>query len=216
VVMKINADMIGHLREDQVFVFGTRTAKGLRRLVTQGNVTTDLAVDFSWELKANSDHHPFFARDVPVLMLHTGLNEFYHRPIDQAHRINHQGSQRVARLMFAIACQLANSDSVPAFRPLSRSERPSDLVELERPMPPRTPRLGVSLAADQNAPDQIVLTRVFAGLPADQAGLRPGDVLLRFAEAAVEDVPSLLMRVLKVESPTLVGSSGIIVAGFRW
>lgn len=204
VVMKINADMIGHLREDQVFVFGTRTARGLRRLVSHGNVNTDLTVDFSWDLKANSDHHPFFAREVPVLMLHTGLHEFYHRPIDQSHRINHQGSQRVARLMFAIAYQLAHSDSVPEFRSLSRSERPSDLVELERPLPARTPRLGVSLAADQNAPDQIVLTRVFAGLPADHAGLRPGDVLLRFADAAVEDVPSLLMRVLKVESPTSV------------
>jgi hypothetical protein len=204
VVMKINADMIGHLREEQVFVFGTRTATGLRRLVSHENVHTDLAVDFPWELKANSDHHPFFARDVPVLMLHTGLNDFYHRPLDQAHRINHQGSQQVARLMFAIAYQLANSDAAPEFRPASRLERPSDLVELERPLPARTPRLGVSLAADQNDPDRIMLTQVFAGLPADHAGLRPGDVLLRFADAAVKDVPSLLMRVLKAESPTSV------------
>lgn len=204
VVMKINADMIGHLREDQVFIFGTRTATGLRRLVSHGNVNTDLVVDFSWELKANSDHHPFFARDVPVLMLHTGLHEFYHRPTDQAHRINHQGSQQVARLMFAIAYQVAQNDRAPEFRPLSRSERPSDRVELERPLPPRTPRLGVSLAADSNDPDQIVLTQVLAGLPADHAGLRRGDVLLRFADAAVTDVPSLLMRVLKVESPTSV------------
>ncbi len=204
VVMKINADMIGHLREDQVFVFGTRTATGLRRLVSHGNVNTDLALDFSWELKANSDHHPFFAREVPVLMMHTGLHEFYHRPTDQAHRINHQGAQRVARLMFAIAYQLAHGDPVPEFRPLSRSEGPSDRVELERPSPPRGPRLGVSLAADQDDSDRIVLTQVLAGLPAERAGLRRGDVLLRFADAAVEDVPSLLTRVLQVESPTSV------------
>jgi hypothetical protein len=204
VVLKINADMIGHLRENRVFVFGTRTARGLRRLISHCNERTDLTLDFSWELKANSDHYPFFAREVPVLMFHTGLHEFYHRPTDEAHRINHHGSEQVAQLLFALAHEVANQDSVPRFRPYSRAERPEHLADLERPVTSRQPRLGVSLAQNESDPPEIVLSHVFAGFPADQAGLQRGDVLLRFADRPVLDLESLLIHVLKADSPTTI------------
>jgi hypothetical protein len=204
VVLKINADMIGHLRDNQVFVFGTRTAPGLRRLVSHANRQTDLTLDFSWELKANSDHHSFFAREVPVLMLHTGLHDFYHRPIDEAHRINHHGNQQVARLLFTIAHEVANKDSVPKFRPFSYSERPENLADLERPLAPRPPRLGVTLGHNDAEPSEVLLTHVYSGLPADRAGLERGDVLLSFADHRVLDVESLLIHVLQAESPAMV------------
>ena len=204
VVLKINADMIGYLRESQVFVFGTRTAQGLRRLVSQANTHTDLTLDFSWELKANSDHHSFFAREVPVLMLHTGLHDFYHRPIDDAHRINHEGNQQVARLLFTIAHQVANKDSVPGFRPFSRSERPEHLADLERPLAPRPPRLGVTLGYNDAEPPEVLLRHVYPGLPADRAGLQRGDVLLSFADHQVLDIESLLIHVLQAQSPAMV------------
>ncbi|MCL4201988.1 MAG: M20/M25/M40 family metallo-hydrolase [Pirellulaceae bacterium] len=204
VVMKINADMIGHLRGNQVTIYGTRSSRGLRRLVSQCNTSTDLTLDFTWELKANSDHYSFFDREIPVLMLHTGLNEFYHRPIDDAHRINHDGSQSVARLLFAITHELANQDDLPAFRPSARSERPEHLVELERPAPPRPPRLGVTLATNGSESREIVLSHVYPGLPADRAGLKPGDVLLSFAGQPMSTIESLLAQVVRTESPATV------------
>ena len=204
VVMKINADMIGHLRGNQVMIYGTRTSPGLRRLVSQSNTRTDLTLDFSWELKANSDHYSFVDRGIPVLMLHTGLNEFYHRPIDEAHRINHDGSQSVARLLFAIAHEVANQEDIPSFRPSARSERPEQLVELERPAAPRPPRFGVTLGTSDAESREVLLSHVFPGLPADRAGLKRGDVLLSFAGQRVSSIESLLVQVVKAESPAAV------------
>ncbi len=80
VVMAFNVDMIGRLRGNSVHVFGTRTARGLRRWASEANQLTDLLIDFSWELKANSDQFSFVERRIPTLMLHTGLHDEWHRP----------------------------------------------------------------------------------------------------------------------------------------
>ncbi len=201
VVFALNADMIGHLRDNRVMVYGTRTSAGLRKLASECNTMTDLVLDFTWELKGNSDHHSFVVREIPVLMLHTGLHDDYHRPSDDAHRINHDGSQQVARLLFAIAHELANTSDAREFRRQARSEKPEDLVELERPAPPRPPRLGVTLGHRESETPGVYLKHVFPGLPADRAGLKQGDVLLSFAGHEVVDVQQLLVDVLGAESP---------------
>jgi hypothetical protein len=145
-----------------------------------------------------------FCSRSPVLMLHTGLHDFYHRPIDDAHRINHEGNQQVARLLFTIAHEVANKNSVPGFRPFSRSERPEHLADLERPLAPRPPRLGVTLGYNDAEPPEVLLRHVYPGLPADRAGLQRGDVLLSFADHQVLDIESLLIHVLQAQSPATV------------
>ena len=69
----MNMDMVGRLRDHKLTVFGSRTLPGSRRLVSEQNDGSPLSIDFSWEIKANSDHHPFFVHGIPYLMPHTGL-----------------------------------------------------------------------------------------------------------------------------------------------
>lgn len=198
-VFVLNADMIGHLRDQRVMVYGTRTSPGLRKMVSLCNPLTDLLLDFTWDLKANSDHHSFLAGNVPVLMLHTGLNDVYHRPSDDAHLINHQGSQEVARLLFSIALELASEPDTRRFRAAARQETPRDLAELEKPMPPRPPRLGVTLR--QGDSGGVYLQQVFADLPADRSGLRAGDRVVRFAGREVTRSDDLVQRIVAADSP---------------
>ena len=84
--MALNVDMVGRLREDRLVVFGSRTGVGLRHFAVKHNtqLKRPMALDFNWDLLANSDHYPFFAKDIPVLFLHTGLHGQYHRPGDDA------------------------------------------------------------------------------------------------------------------------------------
>ena len=125
----VNLDMIGRLRGERLSVWGARgPATGLRRLVCEENEGSGLLLDFDWTLIANSDHHPFFQHGIPVLMLHTGLHEDYHRPGDTAAKINSQGMREVCRLLFAAVYDLANRPSGCSIEPRlgERRKRPAD------------------------------------------------------------------------------------------
>jgi len=71
VAFMINVDMIGRMQNQQMEVFGSRTAPGLRRLVSEINHGSNVSLKFNWELKANSDHHSFISHHIPALMFHT-------------------------------------------------------------------------------------------------------------------------------------------------
>ncbi len=137
-----NVDMVGRLRGEKLEVIGSRTATGFRQSISRLNLAENLLLDFTWELKANSDHHPFFARNIPVIMFHTGLHDDYHRPSDDVEGIVPEGVERVSRLAFRLACDIADSPSGPAFRPLSRTETPEAKRRLEQPIVLGPPRFG--------------------------------------------------------------------------
>lgn len=201
VVFVLNADMIGRVRNQQLKVHGTRTSYGLRRLVSLQNQASDLLLDFSWELKAESDHHPFFAQGVPVLLLHSGLHDDFHRPTDSADKINQNGAEQVTKLLFSVAHELANSPKLPGFRSSCRTESPADRLRLEQPLPPAPPRFGANWQRQPVDGYGFVVTQVVPGTPAEQAGIRTGDRLLRLANYEADDDAILRMAILAARTP---------------
>jgi hypothetical protein len=178
----INLDMVGRLRNDRLTVYGTRTSAGLRRLMCEANRGCELWLDFSWEMKDDSDHHNFFAAGIPVTMFHTGLHDDYHRPSDDAAKINAGGIERVGRLLFNATVALAAEAPKHSFRPQSRQEFPSTQQGQEQAWAPAPSRLGVRWSAeDDDAGAGLRLDAVFADSAAARAGLRAGDRILRFA-----------------------------------
>ncbi len=204
IAFAINVDMIGRLRKHRVEIHGTRSASGLRRLVTRQNQNTQLALDFVWDTKKNSDHHSFYVAGIPFLLLHTGVHEDFHRPSDDAHKINHGGAEQVTKLLFSVAFELANQPNVRAFRDQCRREASSDLKKLERALSPRPPRLGIWWERRGGEQPGLYLSRVLPDLPADRAGLRVGDRLLRFDGRPIDDEDSLRKDVLAARSPASI------------
>jgi membrane-associated protease RseP (regulator of RpoE activity) len=175
----VNMDMIGRLRNGRLKVVGVRTAPGLRQLVSRQNADTELTCDFDWEMKANSDHHPFFERGIPSLMLHTDLHSDYHRPSDDSEKLNVQGIQTVSQAAFRLMNELANVEELPKFRAASRNEGPANQERAELPLSPAPGRFGVSWSLRDPGPG-VRLTRVQRNSPAWSAGLRDGDRLTTF------------------------------------
>src|SRR5262245_28913751 len=60
VVLAINLDMIGRMRNGRLEILGSRTAPGLRRLASEANSESPTAMVFDWKLKADSDHWSFY------------------------------------------------------------------------------------------------------------------------------------------------------------
>ena len=200
VVLAVNVDMIGRLRDQRLMLYGTRSGFGLRRLVAECNGESPLSLDFDWEMKANSDHYPFFARRVPVLMFHTGLHDDMHRPSDDTRLINADGMQLAARLVFSTVYELANRTDRQAYRAASRRESPSDRRELERPLPPAEPRLGIDWQVSPGEPG-IVVEDVESDSTAQRSGLRPGDRLLEFAGEPIRGGEPFRRTLLTAKSP---------------
>ncbi len=199
VVFSFNADMIGQLRDQHVEVYGSRTAAGLRQLVSQQNLEFGLDLDFIWDVKPNSDHYSFFEHDIPFLMLHTGLHDYYHRPSDDAELINRDGMQAVSQLMFRLAYELSEGDRVPSFRTQSRFETNYARAQFERTMSPAPPRLGVSWSREDHEAGLLV-TRVADDSAADRAGIKVGDRIVRFDGRAVEGSEQFRLAVLAAGS----------------
>jgi hypothetical protein len=178
--LALTIDMVGRLREGRLHVLGTRSGFGMRRLMS-GPVENPLWLDFSWELQDNSDHWSFLERRVPVVLLHTGLHRDYHRPSDDAEKINRDGLLDVSRYLLGVLIKAANEDQLPTYRGRVRSETEGQRQRLERPLAPASlenwpsneprPRLGISWREDEAERGTVFLTRVVESSPADAAGL---------------------------------------------
>jgi S1-C subfamily serine protease len=194
--------MIGRLRNDKVEIYGSRSAAGFRQLVSEANRPLGLELDFTWTMKDDSDHWPFFQRQLPVLMFHTGLHSEYHRPADDAHLINFRGAERVTKLMLASIRELASDANTPAFRATSKRETPDVQRVTERAAMPPTPRLGVTwkkLSTPEGA--QLLITNITPLSTAQRAGIVPSERITHCQGIAIDDDDAFRRLVLLSEQP---------------
>ena len=202
VVASINMDMIGRMQNGRVEVLGTRTASGWRRLVSEANLEGAAAIDFSWTLKADSDHWPFYERQIPVLMFHTGLHGDYHRPSDDTHKINHDGLTSVSRLALQTVLSAADADQPPRFRDAVRREPALAQSWLEQPITPQPPRYGIPFKVEATEPLKIVLTGLTPGSPAETSGLQVGDQFLEFQGRPIDSEQRFRLEMLAAKGET--------------
>jgi hypothetical protein len=184
VKLDVNLDMVGRLREGKLEVVGTRTGYNFRDLIS-GPLEEPLWLDYTWEIKANSDHWPFLEHQIPVVMFHTGLHPDYHKPTDDVDKINREGMREIGRYLVATIVKAADADKLPTYRPAGRDETLAQQEAIEKPQSPaaalshnagaQPPRLGITWRTDEAEPGSVILTYVTPNSPAAVAGLATGD-----------------------------------------
>jgi len=196
VKFSITMDMVGRLRDEKLQVLGTRSGYGTRRLFCD-TIEEPMWLDFSWEIKADSDHWPFLERGIPIALIHTGMHYDYHRPSDDVEKVNSAGMREVGHYLLAALIKVANEDQLPKFRNAVRRENDGLRKKLEAPLPkaslanwpansPR-PRLGVTWREDEAEPGSVFLIRVVDGTPGETAGLRVGDRIIAIGDQSFAD-----------------------------
>lgn len=186
IVAMLNFDMVGRLKDDKLFVYGTGTATELPALVDSANlrIVPALSIQGGGDGFGSSDHSSFYAKNIPVLHFFTDNHEDYHRATDDVEKINAAGEARVVNLAYDMIKAL---DTRPARLSFIRSTRPS--------------RMGPSSSGSQvylgSVPDMsasavpgLKLTGVRAGSPAEKGGLTAGDVIVEFGGTKVTDLQS--------------------------
>ncbi len=178
--LMINIDMIGRLGEKGLMVYGTRSAPGLRRSISLSNQSTDLKIEFHWEIKRNSDHYPFFDKRIPFIMLHTGLHKDYHRHSDDAELVNSEGVEKVSRMAFEFVNRAANHPSDFAFRANAKKEGEAFRKNFLKKPAAVQGRLGINWQWDSQMRKTVIVETVEKDSPAQKAGLKVGDHILEF------------------------------------
>ena len=176
--LAINIDMVGRLRNGRIEVMGTRTGAGLRQLMSSARMTGKNWIDFTWEIKDNSDHWTFYEANIPSLCIHTGLHDDYHRPSDDIEKINFDGLQEISRYVLEQLCELADADRLPDFRSQARQESPKSRQVVESPLPALAQRLNFSWRYNPERPGEIVVKEVRQDHHAAEAGLVAGDKIV--------------------------------------
>ena len=201
ITFMLNMDMIGRLRDDRLTIVGSRSAYGLRRLVSRHNDELGLLLSFTWDIHDNADHHLFFQQGIPVLMPHTGLHDEYHSPRDDAQWINNAGMSRITRLLFHVAYDLADRPETPRFRQAADRESEQLRQRTADRSPKPTSRFGISWQKQPVEDEGIRVTRVAYNSPAQRADLHVGDRIARFAGEEIHDGDDLSGAVMRAENP---------------
>ncbi|MBM82039.1 MAG: hypothetical protein CMJ78_15820 [Planctomycetaceae bacterium] len=181
VLFTVNADMVGRLRPGKFDVYGTRSARGVRQLITKANSEAAFDIGFTWDMQPDSDHWPFYEHAIPSLMLHTGKHDDYHRPSDDVDKINYEGIRSITRMTYRFLEDLANREDVPKFRRDSWNEDLAQQRQFDAEWPAPDARFGISWDRDQQEKDGVFeLTGIARNYPAHRSGLQAGDRLITF------------------------------------
>jgi Tol biopolymer transport system component len=179
-----NFDMVGRLSDNALSVLGAESAEEWKGFVPAVCEQTQLDCRLSGNGYGPSDHSAFYAAGVPVLHFFTGAHSDYHKPTDEASKINGAGVAQIAEL----TARLLETEAAPG--PLAY-----------RRLPPEAPRgdqrsFNASLGTIPDfggPPNQkgVLLAGVRPGSGADAGGMKAGDILIQVGDRSIESLHDL-------------------------
>ncbi len=193
-VAMINLDMVGRLRNNDLTIYGTGTSSQFDPLVERANEKTGFQLFKVTSGYGPSDHQSFYTRKVPVLFFFTGLHSDYHRPSDKIDKINFNGMARITDITSAVVAELATVAQRPDYATTDRDVK----IRQQRQV-----FLGVSLQEAFNRDDEktqpeddkpagAIVSAVSVGSPAETAGVRPGDRLLKLNGISIRSLSDVI------------------------
>jgi Zn-dependent M28 family amino/carboxypeptidase len=172
----VNLDMVGRLQNNALTLSGTGTAVGLEDMLRTWGELYHFDLSLSPEGLGPSDHAPFYASDIPVVMFFTGLHQDYHTPDDTAEKINYTGEKRVADFAHDVIVDVANRAEAFVFQEAGPKERNTSRRKFKVTLGIMPDVAGVEkrgLRVDAVMPDR----------PAHHAGMKKGDIQTRIKNA---------------------------------
>jgi hypothetical protein len=179
IVAMLNMDMVGRLNDEKsLTVIGAGTSSLWKNLLNEKN-KYDLKLAFNDSGSGGSDHQAFTNKNIPVLFFFTGTHTDYHKPSDDADKINYDGTQSVLNFVYDVANAIQQFESKP------------DYVKVEEPSRREAVRTRVTVGTvpefGYNG-NGYKLSGVTEGGPAAKAGLKAGDIIIKFGSKAVNNI----------------------------
>ncbi len=204
----INMDMIGRLNVASKLVtvggFGTSPTwsevyrlKGKSALYASG-----LSFRFDSSGTGPSDHSSFYRKDIPVLFYFTGLHSDYHKPSDDAEKLNYTGEMHLVRHIISLLDYTSKKGIRPPFT--KTKEQPSVMASSF------SVTLGIMPDYSFNG-SGVKADGISENRPAQKAGLRSGDIITAlgaYPTQSIESYMQALGKFKKGEKTTVFFSRG--------
>lgn len=176
----INMDMVGRLNDDRVLAInGIGTSPRWNQIVNANNKDFKLATSESGV--GPSDHTSFYLNDIPVLHFFTGQHEDYHKPGDDAEKLNYTGMEQISSFIYRIVGDTDQAGKLIFKKTKNESEE--------------VPRFKVGLGV---VPDYLFTGKgmridgVSEDKPAQKTGLAKGDIVIKMGDTPVTDMMSYM------------------------
>ncbi len=133
-----------------------------------------------------SDHTSFYLKDIPVLFFFTGLHTDYHKPSDDADKINYKGEYKIIEYIYSLI-NVLNVQPKLGFLKTKEPKMSTASFKVTLGIMPDYTFSGLGVKADG----------VIPGKPAEKAGLQANDVILQIGEHKTAEIEAYMQALGK-------------------
>jgi hypothetical protein len=179
-VAYLNFDMVGRLKDNKLLLQGIGSSGAWRRLIEKRNVAAGFNAVLQEDPFLPTDTTAFYPKGVPVLSFFTGSHDDYHRPTDDADKVEYDGLLRITKFAATIISDLLQVPARPDYVKVERSA-PGGSRENLRAYLGTIPDYATEVAG-------VKISGVRGGSPAEKGGLKGGDVIVEFGGQKVANI----------------------------
>ncbi|HMK16999.1 MAG TPA: M20/M25/M40 family metallo-hydrolase [Chitinophagaceae bacterium] len=189
----INMDMVGRLNDSSevVTIGGYGTSPQWGTLIDINNKKNPFVIRIDSSGTGPSDHTSFYRKDIPVLFFFTGLHSDYHKPSDDADKINYIGETKIINYISSIVLSPTTTSQKLAFTKTRETQSTSSLRSgsVTMGVMPDYTYSGAGLRCDG----------VSDGRPAQKAGLKAGDIIIKVGDYNISSMDSYMQMLGKFQ-----------------
>lgn len=195
----VNLDMVGRMRDNKLTLQAVGSSSVWPQLIERTNVPVGFDISTGEDPYLPTDSTPFNQASVPTIHFFTGSHEDYHRPSDTADKINYEDLERITRFGALMVGKLANLEEAPDFIKVEPKTEQGGGRDTVRAFTGTIPDYSTEV-------EGLLLSGVIGGGPADEAGLREGDVIVEFAGQTIANIYdyTYALDAIKVGEPVKV------------
>ena len=194
----INMDMIGRLNDSTkgLTIGGYGTSPEWPNVIATNYYNTtkktkktlpSLIIKIDSSGTGPSDHTSFYRKDIPVLFYFTGLHPDYHKPTDDADKINYAGEQIIIQQIYSVIESLNNRPRLVFTKTRETQSTTSARFSVTMGIMPDYTYAGSGVRADGVSEDR----------PAQKAGLKAGDVIIQLGDYNVSSLENYMQALGK-------------------
>ena len=176
----LNMDMVGRF-QDKLTLQGVGSSDIWKGVIERANIPVGIPIQINTDTNLPTDTTSFYPRGIPILNAFTNTHEDYHTPTDTAEKINYPRTKDVAQLMALVTRQLLKMDSAPKYIATKGGDKKVKRGSLRA-------YLGTIPDYASGGNKGVLLSGVAKDGPADKAGLKGGDFIIKLAGKKVENI----------------------------
>jgi aminopeptidase YwaD len=183
----INMDMLGRLNDSThgLTIGGYGTSPLWGQLLTEKDKFFTIKFDSSGS--GPSDHTSFYRKDIPVLFFFTGVHSDYHKPTDDADKINYNGELQVVKYVYNVI-DGANKKGKLAFTKTRETQS----------MGKNSFKVTLGIMPDYTySGGGVRVDGISEGKTAQKVGIKAGDVITQLGDHKFSDVQTYMETLSK-------------------